>query len=132
MERFNPLNDYLFLKVMGEKDAEEQCLAFLNAVLADSGDHPLRLIKILENRSISAENLGDKSVVFDFRAIGETDTQKNIKVEVEVQLKDFHNITERTLYYWAREYIGGIKEGDDYSALPRVITIYTGEVAYVF
>ena len=37
MERFNPLNDYLFLKVMGEKDAEEQCLAFLNAVLADSG-----------------------------------------------------------------------------------------------
>ena len=90
MEHFNPLNDYLFLKVMGEKDAEEQCLAFLNAVLADAGDHPLRLIKILENRSISAENLGDKSVVFDFRALGETDTQKNIKVEVEVQLKDFH------------------------------------------
>ncbi|MDR2468730.1 MAG: hypothetical protein LBD22_07205 [Spirochaetaceae bacterium] len=36
MERLNPLNDYLFLKVMGEKGAEEQCLAFLNAVFEDT------------------------------------------------------------------------------------------------
>jgi hypothetical protein len=36
MERFNPLNDYLFLKVMGEEGDEEQRLAFLNAILADS------------------------------------------------------------------------------------------------
>jgi predicted transposase/invertase (TIGR01784 family) len=32
-------------------------------------------------------------------------------------------MTERTLYYWAREYVSGIKEGEDYSELPRVITI---------
>ncbi|MDR1219600.1 MAG: Rpn family recombination-promoting nuclease/putative transposase [Treponema sp.] len=123
MERFNPLNDYLFLKVMGEEGDEEQCLAFLNAVLSDSSEKPLRLVKILENRSVSAENLGDKSVAFAFRAIGETETQKNIKAEIEVQLKDLHNMTERTLYYWAREYAAGIKEGEDYSGLPRVITI---------
>jgi hypothetical protein len=73
MERLNPLNDYLFLKVMGEKGDEEQCLAFLNAVLPDSNEKPLRLVKIIENRSVlsvSAENLGDKSVAFDFRVIG--------------------------------------------------------------
>jgi hypothetical protein len=33
MERYNLLNDYLFLKVMGEKGDEVQLLAFLNAVL---------------------------------------------------------------------------------------------------
>jgi predicted transposase/invertase (TIGR01784 family) len=123
MERFNPLNDYLFLKVMGEPGDEEQCIAFINAVLADSTETPLRLVEIIENRSISSENRGDKSVVLDLRALAETDTQKNIKVNIEVQLKDFHNMTERTLYYWAREYVSGIKEGDDYSELPRVITI---------
>jgi predicted transposase/invertase (TIGR01784 family) len=123
MERFNPLNDYLFLKIMGEEGDEEQCLAFLNAALADSRETPLRLLKILENRSLSSENLGDKSVVLDLRALAETDTQKNIKVNVEVQLKDLHNMTERTLYYWAREFVAGIKEGDDYGNLPRVITI---------
>jgi predicted transposase/invertase (TIGR01784 family) len=123
MERLNPLNDYLFLKIMGEKGDEEQCIAFINAVLADSNGNPLRLVKILENRSISSENLGDKSVVLDFRALAETDIKKNIKVNIEVQLKDLRNMTERTLYYWAREYVSGIKEGEDYSELPRVITI---------
>jgi predicted transposase/invertase (TIGR01784 family) len=123
MERFNPLNDYLFLKIMGEKGDEEQCLAFLNAVLSDSGDEPLRLVKILENRSISAETLGDKSSVLDFRALAETVTKKDIKLDIEVQIKNIHNMTERTLYYWAREYVSGIKKGGDYSGIPPVTTI---------
>jgi len=33
MGRLNPLNDHLFLKLMGEEGNEIQCLAFLNAVL---------------------------------------------------------------------------------------------------
>jgi hypothetical protein len=36
-ERLNPLNDYMFLKIMGEKGDEEQLCAFLNAVLGRSG-----------------------------------------------------------------------------------------------
>jgi hypothetical protein len=35
VERLNPLNDYLFLKIMGD---EEQLLSFLNAVLGRAGD----------------------------------------------------------------------------------------------
>ena len=58
-----------------------------------------------------------------FVRLEKTDTQKNIKVEIEVQLKDLHNMTEWTLYYWAREYVAGIKEGEDYGDLPRVIAI---------
>jgi hypothetical protein len=30
--RLNPLNDYLFMKYMGEEGDEEQIIAFLNAV----------------------------------------------------------------------------------------------------
>jgi predicted transposase/invertase (TIGR01784 family) len=123
MERFNPLNDYLFLKIMGEEGDEEQCLAFLNAVLADSNESSRRLVKILGNRSLSPETLGDKGIVLDFIALAETENRKNIRVNVEVQLKDLHNMTERTLYYWSREYISGIKEGEDYGGLPRVIAV---------
>jgi predicted transposase/invertase (TIGR01784 family) len=123
MERLNPLNDYLFLKIMGEPGDEEQCLAFLNAVLADSRQDPLRLVKIVENRSLSPEQLGSKAAVLDLRALAETDARKNIKVNVEVQLKDLRNMTERSLYYWAREYAAGIKEGEDYGELPRVVTV---------
>ncbi|MDR0558316.1 MAG: hypothetical protein LBG43_10735 [Treponema sp.] len=73
------MNDCLFLKVMDEKDYEKQCLAFLNAAPADSSEKLLRLVKILENRSVSAENADGKSAAFDFRAIGETDAQKTSK-----------------------------------------------------
>jgi len=119
MERFNPLNDYLFIKIMGEKGAEEQCLAFLNAVLADSRQKPIKLVKILENRIITPEILGNKTSILDLHALDENDN----KYEIEVQKKDFHNMEKRTLLYWAREYTGAISAGDDYNELQRVITI---------
>ena len=40
-ERLNPLNDLLFLKVMGEKGSEIQLLGFLNAVLGCTGTNRL-------------------------------------------------------------------------------------------
>ncbi|MDR2717194.1 MAG: hypothetical protein LBB89_03900 [Treponema sp.] len=36
-QRHNPLNDYLFYKIMGEKGDEIQLLGFLNAVLGKTG-----------------------------------------------------------------------------------------------
>ena len=57
-ERFNPLNDFLFLKVMGEKGSEEQLLAFINAVLRRAGDKRLESVEILEDRAIAPDILG--------------------------------------------------------------------------
>jgi len=118
MERLNPLNDFLFLKLMGEKGSEVQCLAFLNAVLG-AKSNPINLIKILENRTITADVIGEKASILDVRA--ETDTGE--KINIEVQLKDLHNMEKRSLFYWAREFTKGISEGDDYLLLPKVITI---------
>ena len=119
MERFNPLNDYLFLKFMGEEGDEEQCLAFLNAVLGSKNKRPVKLIKILENKSFTAEVVGDKTNILDVRV--ETDSGE--KVNIEVQLKDLHNMEKRTLMHWGREFTAGISAGGDYKDLPKVITI---------
>ncbi|MDR1058576.1 MAG: Rpn family recombination-promoting nuclease/putative transposase [Treponema sp.] len=54
VERLNPLNDYLFLKIMGEKGDEEQLLSFLNAVLGRAGDQALLSIEIIEARTLTA------------------------------------------------------------------------------
>ena len=67
-ERFNPLNDFLFLKVMGEKGSEEQLLGFLNAVLGRTGDKTLESVEIFEDRAITPDILGDKASVLDVRA----------------------------------------------------------------
>jgi predicted transposase/invertase (TIGR01784 family) len=119
MKRLNPLNDFLFLKVMGEEGNEVQCLSFLNAVLGSKNKAPVKLIKILENRTFTAEIIDDKSCILDVRA----QTDKGEKINIEVQLADLHNMEKRTLYYWGREYTKGIVSGDDYIALPRVINI---------
>ena len=119
MERLNPLNDYLFLKLMGEEGDEEQCLAFLNAVLGSKSKKPVKLIKILENKTFTGEIIGEKASILDVRV--ETDIGE--KINIEVQLKDMHNMEKRTLLHWGREFTKSISAGDDYKDLPKVITI---------
>ena len=119
MDRLNPLNDYLFLKLMGEEGNEIQCLAFLNAVLGSKCQKPVKLIKILENKTFTAEIIGEKTSILDVRA----ETDNGEKINIEVQLKDLHNMEKRTLFYWGEEFMRGISKGDDYVDLPKVITI---------
>jgi len=119
MVRLNPLNDFLFLKLMGEEGNEVQCLAFLNAVLGSKSKKPINLVKIIENRTFTADVIGEKTSILDVRV----ETDKGEKINIEVQLKDLHNMERRTLFYWGKEYTKGISSGDDYLLLPNVITI---------
>ena len=117
--RLDPLNDFLFYKIMGEKGSEVQLLGFLNAVLQKSGKGPFQAVKILENKSFSADKVGDKSVIFDVRAV----LLNGVKVNVEVQLRNHHNMDKRSLFYWSKEYSSSFKAGQDYNELPNVIAI---------
>jgi predicted transposase/invertase (TIGR01784 family) len=118
-QRINPLNDYLFYKVMGEKGDEKQLLGFLNAVLGHSGKEPIKSVEILENKSLTADTVNGKSCVLDVRAVLTDGTMVNI----EVQLRNENNIDRRSMFYWSRMYSKGIKKGQDYKELPDVIAI---------
>jgi predicted transposase/invertase (TIGR01784 family) len=122
-QRLNPLNDYLFYKVMGEKGDEKQLLGFLNAVLIGdtecSGKEPIESVEILENKSLTADTVNGKSCVLDVRAVLTDGTMVNI----EVQLRNENNIDRRSMFYWSRMYSRGIKKGQDYKELPNVIAI---------
>ncbi|MHB9294153.1 hypothetical protein Holit_03280 [Hollandina sp. SP2] len=118
-ERLNPLNDYMFLKIMGEKGDEEQLCAFLNAVLGRMGKDAIVSVEILENRTIAAEVIGDKSSILDVRAriaAGEL-------INIEVQLRNLGNMDRRSLFYWSREFTRGMEAGQDYRKTPNVIAI---------
>ena len=118
-DRLNPLNDFLFLKVMGEKGSEEQLIGFLNAVLGRKGDNKLVSVEILEDRMLTPDILGDKASVLDVRAKTGDGTRANI----EVQLRNMGDMDRRSLFYWSREYTKQIKAGEDYIDLPNVIAI---------
>jgi predicted transposase/invertase (TIGR01784 family) len=125
-ERLNPLNDYIFLKIMGEKGDEEQLLAFLNAVLKRPEKQRLQSLEIIENRAIPADIIGGKSCVLDVRAVLENDDRVNI----EVQLRNLGNMDRRSLFYWSREFTKGLSSGQEYEEVPNVIAINI--VGYAF
>jgi len=117
--RLNPLNDYLFLKIMGERGSEIQLLGFLNAVLGRIESNKLVSVEIIENKTLSAESIGAKTSILDVRAMLFDGT----KVHIEVQLRNLKNFDRRSLFYWGKEFTKGIKSGEDYAYLPTVINI---------
>jgi predicted transposase/invertase (TIGR01784 family) len=118
-QRLNPLNDFFFYKIFGEKGMEAQLLSFLNAVLGRTGEDNFASVEILEDKTFSPEVLGDKSVTFDVRAV----LQGKTRVNVEVQLRNQYNMNKRSLFYWSKEYMKSLKAGEDYHDLPDVIAI---------
>jgi len=118
-QRFNPLNDFLFYKIMGEKGDEVQLLGFLNAVLGKTGADRFTSVKIIENKSFTPKVIGDKSSILDVRAV----LQGRTKVNIEVQVRNQHNMDRRSLFYWSKEYAESLGEGQDYRKLPNVIAI---------
>ncbi|MDR1997668.1 MAG: Rpn family recombination-promoting nuclease/putative transposase [Candidatus Margulisbacteria bacterium] len=118
-ERLNPLNDFLFMKYMGEKGDEKQLLSFLNAVLKRTEQNKLTAVEILENKTLTPEIIGDKTSILDIRAV----TNDGSKINIEVQVCKFKDMSRRSLFYWSREYVRGIKAGQVYTDLPKVIAI---------
>jgi hypothetical protein len=63
LQRLNPLNDFLFYKVMGEKGSEPKFTGFLNAVLGRTGRKPIETLEIRDDRTIVKDLLEGKSCV---------------------------------------------------------------------
>jgi len=118
-ERLDPLNDYLFLRVMGEKGDEVQLLGFLNAVLGRTDNDRLVSVEIIDNKNLTADFIGGKTGVLDVRAR----LHDGSMVNIEVQLRNRGSFEKRSLFYWSREYNKGIGKGDDYIELPAVICV---------
>ena len=115
----DPLNNFFFYKVFGEKGDEPQLLGFINAVLGKTGGDMFTSVEILENKSFMSDIIGGKSCVLDVSA----QLRSGAMVNVEVQLRDNHNMNRRSLYYMSREYNKRLKAGQDYNDLPDLIAI---------
>ena len=116
---YDPLNNFLFFKVMGEKGSEVQLLGFINAVLGKSGEDRYTSVEIIENKAFAPDAPGGKSCILDVRAV----LRGSARVNVEVQLKNQHNIDRRSLFYWSKEYTEALAAGRDYAELPDVVAI---------
>lgn len=110
--------DYAFKQLFGTKGNERILITFLNVVLGLSGEDQITSLTI-ENPEFSPEYLRDKKSVLDIFAR----TEKNVQINIEIQMVNKHDMKERTLYYWSRMFKDQLEEGQSYTKLSKTITI---------
>ncbi|GAB6173093.1 hypothetical protein JCM15765_25710 [Paradesulfitobacterium aromaticivorans] len=91
--------DYGFKLIFGREGQEPLLAAFLNAILKPPAGKQIQSLSYT-NPELSKDNADDKESSLDIRVVTEDQRQINI----EIQLKNEHNMAKRSLYYWAKLY----------------------------
>ncbi|MDF2052864.1 Rpn family recombination-promoting nuclease/putative transposase [Priestia megaterium] len=110
--------DFAFKQLFGTKGSEDILIGFLNAVLEKSLEAPITSLQ-LEDPHLHKAYEDDKLSILDLLATLSNGTQVNI----EIQLRNTHDMVKRSLYYWSKLYTSQMQEGMPYRALRKTITI---------
>lgn len=108
-------NDYIFKRVFSKKGNEEILKDLLESIL----EIPIKKIEVIQEAKIDKVNIGDKIGVIDLKAT----VNENTTIDIEMQVKNYHNMVERSLFYVAGVYHTGLEEGEKYEKNNKVIGI---------
>ena len=110
-------NDYLFKLLLGSEENKACLQDFLECVL----DMPSGMIADLEllDKELTKDEITDKTGILDVKVRLKDGTT----IDIEIQNSWHFDFPERTLYYWSKMYNENIKQGQDYTKLPKCITI---------
>ncbi|EMB42859.1 Rpn family recombination-promoting nuclease/putative transposase [Treponema denticola] len=110
-------NDYAFKRVFGTEENKDVLQDLLECIL----DIPPETIADLEllDKEFQKELLSEKLGVLDIKL----KLKDGTFVDIEIQNSWHFDFPERTLYYWSKMYNENIKQGQDYTKLPKCITI---------
>ena len=112
----DPKVDFVFKNIFGSEKNPEILISFLNATLK-----PIKKITRVEIKGtdIGKKFIEDKYSRLDIKAT----TSNNEIINIEIQLKNEHNMIKRSMYYLSKMYEEQLGEGEDYDKLTRTICI---------
>ena len=116
IDKVTPQNDVLFKIIFADVKHKNVLMHFLNSAV--ESDDKITDVKIL-NSEIIPEHVSEKSSRLDVLA----KTNSGNLIDIEIQVNRDHNMIGRTLFYWAKLFIGQLEIGQRYSQLRRTITI---------
>src|SRR5699024_11812645 len=99
-ELLSPLNDLVFKALFGREQKKSKIILidFLNSILAlDEEDKIIEIIHL--NPFNLKEFEGDKGSVLDLKV----KTEKEERINIEVQVNKEYDFRKRSLYYWRSE-----------------------------
>lgn len=117
MVLLNPRVDLAFKKIFGIEENKDLLISFINSVV--SKEDQVTDIELL-NPYNSRNFIGDKQSILDIKAKDLLGNYYNI----EVQICDEGDYSERALLYWAKVYTDQLRMSDPYSKLRKVVGIH--------
>ena len=110
-------NDYLFKRLLGAEENKACLQAFLECVL-DMESGTITDLELLD-KELTKDVITDKTGILDVKARLKDKTT----IDIEIQNSWSAEFIPRTLFYWAKMYTDGFKEGEPYTHLTKCITI---------
>ena len=117
MGKLKPTNDFLFKKLFGERKNADLLKDLLQAILTD-----IKIDKVRINKDVSLERklISEKLGILDIVATLNDSTRVNI----EMQVKDYYNTIDRSVFYGTGIYHENLIAGEDYVEMPKSISIW--------
>ena len=110
-------NDYLFKRLLGAEENKACLQDFLECVL-DMESGTITDLELLD-KELAKNAVTDKTGILDVKARLKDKTT----IDIEIQNSWSGEFIPRTLFYWAKMYTDGFKEGEPYTHLTKCITI---------
>ena len=115
MSEFNLKNDIIFTAFFARKGNEEFLIDFLQSILKIE----IKKIKIREEVNLEKLSVGEKGGRIDIQA----ELNEGTIVNIEMQMKNLHNIENRTTLYGAKVLAREEARGKNYNDIKNVIMI---------
>ena len=107
--------DYIFKRVFGKKGNEDILKDLLESILEIN----INKIEVIVGPEVEKVKIEDKLGIIDLKAT----INENTTIDIEIQVKDNHNMIERSTFYIAGLYHTGLKAGGVYESNNKVVGI---------
>ena len=111
----DPMVDVIFKKIFAREETKNLLLSFINATLEHYNETKLKEIELLNPFNLQ-EYLTDKLSIVDIK--GKDEKGEIIIIEIQINMVSYY--PKRLLYYWSRQYIGQLQQGEEYDKLQKV------------
>lgn len=115
MQKLKITNDYVFKRIFGKRGNESILRDFLIAVL----ELPIEKIEVIKDANLERAVVENKSGILDIKAT----LNNKITVNIEMQVRNQHNMIDRSLYYWSNLYSSSLYKKQNYKDNNKTITI---------
>ena len=117
MIELKPTNDYIFKRIFGVQKNSELLKNLLQSILTDI---KIDIVEIKKDVSLERKQMQEKLGILDIVATLKDKT----KVNIEMQVKDYDNTIDRSVFYETGLYHESLEIGQNYIDIPRSISIW--------